>query len=660
MKQWYTAAELADLALPGLARTKRGLNMMADARGWNDPQRAWHAKDNPGGIWRRRAARGGGSEYHLSALPAEAQMRLAAEAEQAEPVFQEPVERARLSAEQHWEWFDGQSDKVKAKAQHRLGCLTAVDDIEQLGQNRDFAINMISAQRNVSARSIWRWFDAVAGLDRHNWLPALADRHAGGGKAAELEPEAWEHFKADYLRLGEPAMSDCYRRLKKLAAKEGWSVPSEKSLARRIEREISPTVLVLARQGIEALKKMFPPMKRDRSSFHALEALNGDGHKWDVFVKFPDGTIGRPMMVAFQDLYSNKMVAWRFDKSENREAIRLALGDVVEQFGLPKHIWFDNTRAFANKWLTGGASFRYRFKTRDEDPVGLCEAMGIKVHFTRPYSGQSKPIERAFRDFAQGIAKHPAFAGAYVGNSPLAKPEDYGSRAVAFDDFVQIVTEEIHEWNARDKRRTDIAQGLSFDAVFEESYTRNIALIAKPSEAMMRQWRLAADDVRVRPDGSIMLLGNRFWDDFLSDRIGSKVVVRFDPQNIHAGLHIYDKAGRYIGFAPVIEAQGFNDGAAAREHGRQKNAFMRAKKAMLAAERSMDALTLAQRLPRPEEPTTPDRDHVVVQHIFPTAGSAALAAQAVPTLDQIEQEDASNIRFLGHFTRGLRLMGEDD
>lgn len=635
---------------------RTAMTRFADRMGWNDPARAWDATANPDGIWRKRAGRGGGVEYHVSALGADAQARLMlVNAVATEPFAQEPVERARLSAAQHWEWFDAQTDKVKDKAKARLSLLQKVEALVQNGQSREVAIALVSQTAKTSGRSIWRWFEAVAGLNRQDWLPALADRHAGGGKAAELEPDAWEAFKADYLRLEQPTITACYRRLEEMAVERGWKIPAEKSIARKIEREIHRSVLVLARQGLDALKQLVPPLKRDRSGFHALEAINGDGHKWDVFVQWPDGTIGRPMMVAFQDLYSNKMLAWRFDKSENREAIRLALGDVVEQFGLPDHIWFDNTKAFANKWLTGGASHRYRFKTRDEDPIGLCESMGISVHFTLPYSGQSKPIERSFRDYAGDIAKHPAFAGAYVGNTPLAKPENYRSRAVPFDDFVRVVGQEINKWNARGKRRTDIARGRSFDEVFAESYTRASTLIRKPSEAMMRQWRLAAEGIRVhRQSGAVSLLGNTFWDSWLNQYAGEKLIVRFDPQNVHAGVHLYDPAGRYLGFAPVYEAGGFADVNRAREHARTRNDYMKAVKVQLAAERTMDALKYAAMLPDPPEGDQPEVEHTVIHHAFRSNGSAALAVQAVESR-QHDQDD-----YLDRIGRGLRLISDED
>ena len=658
MKQWFTTAELAQLALPGMPGTKRGINMVADSSGWNDPARAWDETANPGGVWRKRAGRGGGVEYHFSVLGADAQVRLMIETGAATP-SPEADQHTERTAQELWEWYDRQSETSKKKAKERLAILRKIDAVVANGHTRDVAIALVTGMgdKKVSPRSIWRWFSAVAGLDRHDWLPALVPTHAGGGKAADLEPDAWELFKADYLRLEAPTISACYRRLERSAEKHGWKLPAEKSIARKIERTIHRTVLVLAREGVSALKQTMPAMKRDRSHFHALEAINGDGHKWDVFVKFPDGTIGRPMMVAFQDLYSNKTLSWRIDRSENKDAIRLALGDIVEQFGIPGMIYFDNTRAFANKALTAGAKWRFRFKIKDEDPVGLCEAMGIDVHFTLPYSGQSKPIERMFRDFAQDIAKHPEFAGAYVGNNPMAKPENYGKTAVPFDKFVQIVGQEIQAWNAQTGRRTDVARGRSFDEVFAESYTAKGTLIRRASEGMMRQWRLAAEGLSAdRKSGQVKIMGNSFWDGWLSQYAGEKLIVRFDPQNIHAGVWIYDTAGRYLGFAPVLEASSFNDVAAAREHARQRALWMKAGKVQLAAERTMSVLEMAAQLPEPPTSEPPETEHVVIHHLFQTSGNAALAAREVAIAAEAVDQD----EFMNQFQRGLQVVREDD
>lgn len=649
LKEWFTAAELADLALPGMPNSKRGIGLRAEGDGWTDPQREWDAAANPCGQWRERVARGGGIEYHYSLLPADAQAKLVA-AHMPAPAMPDPKEQ--LSAEQAWEWFDTQSEKAREKAAGRLNLLRHVEALTAAGHSLDVAIALaiVEVSRSnpslkVSPRSVWRWRDQVAGLHKKDWLPALADRHSGGGAAAEIEPEAWELFKADYLRLEAPTLSACYRRVARIAKERGWRLPTEKSFARRIARDISPTILTLARKGQQALKETVKPLKRDRSHFHALEAINGDGHKWDVFVRFddgtPDGFIGRAVMTTFQDLYSGKVVAWRIDRSENQDVIRLALGDVLEQFGLPAMIWFDNTRAFANKQMTGWVPHRFRFKQREEDARGLCSIAGIEVRWTKPYSGQSKPIERVFRDYAQDIAKHPAFAGAYVGNKPTAKPENYRSKAIPFDEFCRVVSAEIHEWNARTGRRTDVAKGRSFDQVFEESYRQADALIAKPSEAMIRLFRLAADGIRAdRKNGTVRLMDNEYWASWLSDYAGRELVVRVDPHNLHDGAHIYDKAGHHLGFAPVTLAAGFNDAEAARRQAKLRGEITKAKKAQLAAIRKLDALDVARALPTSEPAGTPKIDHTVVRHNFRSRGSAALSAKPSASEEWLSREDA--------------------
>lgn len=600
---WLTAAQIA--GLPGLPATESAVIRLIKRRAWQVPERQW-SEDNPKGTWRRRQGRGGGVEYHLSLLPPEAQTKLAL-SEPPEAVAELPRPRTKTGAvrpeavAESWRWYETLPDKAKTKARHRLAALSAVLVLTHNGQTKDAAVPLVASQRGVATSSIWGWFARVQGFDRVDWLPQLADRYAGRTKEADITPEAWEAFKADYLRLEQPSAESCHERLERIASARGWVLPSPKTLLRKIEREIAPAVRVLAREGADALKRMYPAQERDRSMFHALEAINGDGHKFDVFVRWPDGEIGRPMMVGFQDLYSGKILSWRVDKSENRDVIRLALGDVIEDHGIPYGIWFDNTRAFANKALTAGTASRFRFKIKDEDPVGLCVLLGIEVHFTLPYSGQSKPIERAWRDLCDYVARHPAFAGAWCGNNPMAKPENYGSKAVDLDDFLRVLAAEIEAHNARPGRRSRVCGGVkSFDQVYSESYAQ--AAIRRATPEQRRLWLLAAEGVRASDrDGSIKLMGNRYWDAALQDHRGQPLVVRFDPQDLTADVHVYRLDGGYVGAAVCIEAAGFKDANAARVHGRARRTWIKAQRVKLEAERRMDAAQYAALLPAAAE-----------------------------------------------------------
>ncbi|WP_235872975.1 transposase domain-containing protein [Pseudoxanthomonas winnipegensis] len=450
--------------------------------------------------------------------------------------------------------------------------------------------------RGGSVPSLGRWTAAVAGVERQHWPALLVPDYVGRTATSEIPAEAWDTFKADYLRVEAPTATSCYARLQRVARVKQWTLPSLATFKRRIERELPRGVLVLARQGREAFDKTFPAQERDRSIFHALEAVNADGHKFDVFVRWPDGTVARPIMVGVQDLYSGKLLGYRIAETESADLARMAFRDVIERFGIPSKVWLDNGRGFASKMLTGGTANRFRFKVRAEDPTGVLTGMGCEIHWATPYHGQAKPIERAWRDLCDTVAKHPEFAGAYTGNKPDAKPENYGSRAVPLDVFVRVLNVEIGAHNAREGRKTRVAAGASFDQVFAHSYAQSVIRKAAPEQ--LRQLLLAAEVVTADArDGSVRLSGNRYWVEALGAHAGQKVTLRFDPDALHTHVHVYTLANVYIGQAECIAAVGFADTSAAREHARAKKQYRRAARQQLDAERRMDIAQVADQLP---------------------------------------------------------------
>lgn len=650
LREWWTAAEIAGLGLPGVPETKQGVICMIERVGGNDAAREFTAAQ-PLGIWRRRKGRGGGREYRMDVLPTDARAALALRLQRAAATDapDKATRRQRASADL-WAWFDALPDKRKAEAKRRLDALLAVEALQRAGRGgRDVAMMDIAVREQVSLRTLYGWLNLVAGRDRADWLPALAPRHAGRTAEAEMPAEAWAVFASDYLRAEAPTSTACYRRLEAIGKARGWTLPSRKTFERRIDA-MPKTVVVLAREGIEALKRLYPAQERDRSMFHALEAVNADGHKWDVFVKWPDGKVSRPVMVGFQDLYSGMILSYRIARTEDTATVLAAFGDLVEAYGIPEHCWLDNGRSFASKWFTGGTENRFRFKVRPQDPVGVLTALGVTVHWTTPYHGQSKPIERAWRDFATDLAKHPACAGAYTGNKPDAKPENYAASAVPIDDFVRVVAEGVIEHNARAGRRSRVCGGrLSFAAAFAASYAD--AIIRRATAEQRRLWLLAAEGVSVRQDGSVALEGNRYWHERLTDLIGHKVVVRFDPGNLHAGVSVYRLDGAHVVDAPVIEAVGFADTASAAAHARARTAFARAQKDLLAATRTLTPEELVAMAPPPDAPAAlPDPRAV---RLVTGRGALALAAQPAADADTDPEIDS-----FGRGVRMLRLVGQ--
>ncbi|GIT85438.1 transposase domain-containing protein [Roseobacter sp. OBYS 0001] len=589
-KLWWTADDLAGSGLPMLPGTKQAVNAMVKRGGWRAAP----------GCARRKPGRGGGWQYHWSVLPEEARRVLLTR--------QIEVEKSRADANDAWEAFDGLKETAKAKAKERLEAIRLVEALHDTGNTHVASVDAVARRYKVSARTIYNWWAMVEGVAESDRLAYLVPRNQLVKRTRRNKADVrafMDHLKSDFLRLEGPAFTDCYRDAVAEAVKQGWEYLRERTAKRRLDAEVPRVTRVFAREGEKGLRRCFPAQIRDRSGLHALEGVNADCHKIDVFVRWPDGTVDRPQIVGFQDLYSNKILSWRVDHDPNKVMVMSAFGEMIEKWGIPSHCLFDNGHEFANKWMTAGAPTRFRFKVREGDPLGVLPLLGIKMHWATPAHGQAKPIERGFRDFASSIAKDIRFAGAYVGNKPTAKPENYGSRAVPLEDFMRVVDQGITEHNARDGRLSATANGRSFDATFEDSF--KTARIRKATEEQRRLWMMGQHVGKLNSnDGQIRIHGNFYYADWMSQHAGRKVVARFDPEDLHAEVFIYDPDGTFLGQAECREKIGFFDLVGARETSRRNARIKRAEKALVKAHAPVPIDELAARknarAPEPAEP----------------------------------------------------------
>lgn len=539
-------------------------------------------------------------------------------------------------SESLWDHYASKTNNQKSKAESRQALMLQAAQMVDTGSTWLEAFKLVAQVDGTCSwqtlRDTYHGKPGKPGLknyDRKDWLAALVPQHKGRIANASLSDDAWQYIKGDYLRNEKPTLNACYERLQLAAAEHGWSIPSCKTIERRI-KALPLATRVFLREGEHALMRLFPPMERSVRDLHAMEWINGDGYQHNVFIKWPNGEIRRPKTWFWQDIYSRKMIGWRTDVSENADMIRLSFGDVVEEYGIPDHITIDNTRAAANKWMTGGVANRYRFKVKDDDPMGIWPSLGIKVHWTSVIAGhghgQAKPVERAFGvgGLEEYIDKHPALAGCYTGANPNAKPENYGSAAVDLEVFLNIVEQGIAMFNAKAKRRTELGNGIhSFNDIFDQSYTG--ALIRKATAEQRRMWLLAAEAIKVSKQGTIRLEAgamrngnlsafNRYGADFLLELRDQKIIVRFDPDQLHESVHCYTLDGRYIGQADCLEAHGFGDTTSGRSHTRARTQFIKANKAAAKAEQTMDALEAAKLIPDLEDPEAPENK--VVRPVF--------------------------------------------
>lgn len=647
-KQWFSAAELS--GLPDMPGTTQNINAKAKREGWT---------------CRKREGRGGGFEYHLNSLPPAAKAKLLAQQGKIElngTVLNAPKPKAareRYDAASLWQVWERAGENAQAVAKSKLAYVSAFYALVETGTNKMAAYEHIAKEFGLAVPTLRRDCKKVAGFDKADWAPQLLTKNKiaamnnAANRLAPVSDEAWAWFKADYLRLEQPNFATSYWALLDTAKKHGWQVPSVDSLKRRLDKEVPFEQQVMLRQGEHALMMLYPAQQRTVLDIEAMEWINGDGYQHNVFVRWHNGEILRPKTWFWADIRTRKILAWRTGVSENTDTIRLSLMDVVNQYGIPKHITIDNTRAAANKWITGGVPNRYRFKVKPDDPMGLIPMLGITLHWSSVIlgkgHGQAKPIERAFGVGGLGefVDKHLAFAGAYTGPNPTAKPDNYGSKAVDAEVFLRGLAEGVQRFNARPNRETEVCRGvMSFDEAFTSSYQN--ATVRKATAEQKRMLLLSAEAVRVKKDGTFILDAggaianrkNRYHHNELFAYVGQKIVARFDPDNLHSMVVCYTLSGLLICEAECIEAVGFGDSTSGREHKRHAIKFTKANKLAAKEHLSMTTMEAAElmRGVEPEPPLTPAATEIV--HIRHGNTVRTVAAQPAGQTESENFEEA--------------------
>ncbi|HDL1213104.1 TPA: Mu transposase C-terminal domain-containing protein [Mannheimia haemolytica] len=603
MKEWFLAKEIAGLS--GVPELPNSVSRLATKEGWQKRQ--------------IQGVRGVTYEYHLISLPIETQQQLRLnaalavipQAAELQPKRDDPALIARLNNA-----TDKGRDKAKGKAE---ACMQLQAFLDQ-GFSYTQAEAGAATAKNVSQGSLKNWYYKVKGHPVHLWQAILISESGRSKKPqlkAKITEEAWDCFLADYLRPEKPDLRASYRRTQAIAKQYGWQIASLQTFQRRVLAEVPYEVILLKREGANAVAKLVPALQRTVKDILAGEWINGDGYQHNVFVKWHTGEIVRPKTWFWQDVRTRKILGYRTSISENTDSIRHALMDVIFNVGIPKTLTLDNTRAAANKAMTGGIENRYRFKHTELDPKGIMPILGIDVHFTSILygegHGQAKPIERAFGrgGIGEKIDKRPELSGFYTGRNAQETPDNYngGKDGVDYNTFLKAIAAGIEEYNSQTERHTEMCRGeLSFNQVWERDYHPSNVRQASPEQ--LRLLFLQAETVSIKRNGSFTLkaagklygLTNVYWAESLIGITDKKVVARFDPDDLHGNVYVYNLEGQFLAEAVCREAKGFGDTSASREQGRLYQKVVKSAKAQAEALELLEAHELASLAPQVDVP----------------------------------------------------------
>ena len=160
---------------------------------------------------------------------------------------------------------------------------------------------------------------------------------------------------------------------------------------------------------------------------------------------------------------------------------------------------------------------------------------------------------------------------------------------------------------------------------------------------------LAAEKVRTqRGSGEIHFYQNRYWAPELNAIAGDQVVVRFDPEHLHAGIRVYDTDDRFICDAPCKHDVGFYDVTAAREHARDEAALLKIRREELRLVAKHKAETLA-RLYSAVSPTGVKEPAAPKVKRLPTGAKK-------PIINIENPSNEHSVNFEDSFSKGLRMI----
>ncbi|MEW4983053.1 MAG: DNA-binding domain-containing protein [Cycloclasticus sp.] len=91
----------------------------------------------------------------------------------------------------------------------------------------------VGKQFNVHKNVVYRWYGAVRGKPRQEWLDILTAKHKGRTVTAPFSEKAWDYFLDAYSKSSPPSMSEAYEKTLVESRLQNWSFPSVRTVQRR-------------------------------------------------------------------------------------------------------------------------------------------------------------------------------------------------------------------------------------------------------------------------------------------------------------------------------------------------------------------------------------------------------------------------------------------
>ncbi len=555
MKEWLTAKELAAERLPELPTTKRAIRILAEREGWND---------NPS-LARRREARGGGMEYHISILPTLAQMAYR------QTHLKDAVPASDLANDNVRDCVSGVSGKAALERDARIAVVKAFErlsaglNLAQASKRQIFvdkyntgALAVDDWVRDIlpkiSKRSLERWAQA----EKSGKINALAvDRSKARSGRGILDIANGGRVRAFILALiaKQPHLSAANVRIicrdefgdRIEGAKGMVNMPPVRTFQHALKR--------LKEDNKTALIKLTNPDKfrseLSLSGVGSLRHISEVNALWQIDASPVDALCidGRYSLYACIDIATRRTII-TLSKTPRASAVALMIRKAILAWGVPHIIKTDNGSDFVAK-----------------DTKRLFVSLGIEMDISDAYQPQQKGhVERVIGTFQRDVGPLlPGFIGHSVADRKAIEARRSFAARLGESDAeifgVELTADELQgkvdEWLEKVYEHRSHS-GLKGQTPFQVA-AASVATIKTVDERALDLLLMPAagkDGYRVVTKFGIRIEHRQY----LAPEImpGTRVFVRQDPADLGRVLAYSDDGGAFLGEGICPEYSGIH------------------------------------------------------------------------------------------------------
>lgn len=554
IKQWYSAAELADLKLPNFPSTRQGIQ-----KKFVKELRECRIVDGRGG------KSGKISEYLLTQQELSLLQDYFTSKEVKSAVTSEITGFIQKAAElSNWQ---------REIAENRLFVVRFIEQQMKSGMKKTRAIEQFitdaqtmslpsaiqdavvkanakaGSDRIVSKRTVVDWVQAVE-LATKQKVPAIAALAPKMRKTTDI-PDWADALLKLWAQPQKPALTVV---LELLPNYYQGKLPTYAQAYRFINERLGNVEAQKGRMGTRELKNIQPFIRRDTSNLLPADVYTADGHCFDAEIAHPmHGKAFRPEITSIIDVATRRIVGWSIDLAESSWAVLDAIRMSCCVCSIPAIFYVDNGSGYKNDLMAAQGR-------------GLMARLGTELSHALPYNSQAKGlIERSHQTLWVKAAKNlPTYIGKDMDAEASNKVHKltrkdiiqfgHSQSLMSWIDFLGYAEQVIHEYNCRPhsalSKITDPITLKKRHLSPLEAW--NKALEMGASVDLVDDWD--AEDLfrpyverKVRR-GEIELFGNRYFSQELEQFHGDNVLVGYDIHNADR-ITVRNEDGQFICYA---------------------------------------------------------------------------------------------------------------